>query len=835
MQAKRFEPAWLMGTSVGEVMFQADYYLKELSMGEYSQPVVGMRSCFDLSEAEGHTQEWNAREWFVVRKAEVQLSGDKLLIPCVQMGVEARELLSGPDGLEDAPLTRPDHPLVKYAEQFTRNFDLIAERKSAVHHLRELAKASVLAKFLVESGVELDASWFNLADWQAVKEAAENCHLEVPQLWKDRFHSKIGVKNGVIQEANGQAANVKNSVYGGVAFGLERMSVTVPARLPSTSLGPLQANTAALLSGLLTAGAEEAMVESVSGEEVGMALMYQPVEPMAPQAVRAVTAARVGLAMPSRLQAARFARTAGVSAKGVDLNLNDFDLSAPKPAEERKPALACKGNGFWAELEEGAEVTMEQQDLVLMKEVFNPHLSDRRDEGEAFVGPDPSNSYLTRLEGLICAEAAARQRRLHHFSSSSFNTAEAGPLFPSSWSNGIKLAPAGQNDVLEPCLFEDEAQLAAAKATAPLFDQTTEDGLRFRIYRHEGLEVRTSTGLDGKEAVRAAFTVGEPEHAAILGWESIAKATLCVSAAEPNEAGKPRPAYHLLLETESGSAIVTERAVSGATTWEEHPKDLADRAARSKVIKSADCSTGGTTVQDLRRFMGSLGAAAVPSASERKRYAQAAFDLAMGDARRGPAGVARMVAKKAVGEAEKQDARQKPPAIAQPTPEQRHGRLAALLAAGTEAFGADREVVLAAVQEDGMALRRASEALRADREVVLAAVQQKGAALQFAAEHLRADRDVVLAASGALAHATEELRAELGCTSADEVARFRVGDVVRANFVHDHWFLASIQQDNGDGSYELEWFDGDARHRVKQASEMKLMRFNGDLQRYEEA
>merc|ERR1719254_71403 len=50
MQMKRFEPEWLAGTSVGEVMFQADYHLKELSMGEYEQPVVGMKSCGEYEQ-----------------------------------------------------------------------------------------------------------------------------------------------------------------------------------------------------------------------------------------------------------------------------------------------------------------------------------------------------------------------------------------------------------------------------------------------------------------------------------------------------------------------------------------------------------------------------------------------------------------------------------------------------------------------------------------------------------------------------------------------------------------------------------------------------------------
>ena len=37
-QKKVYEPSWLAGTSVGDVMFQADYFLKELALGEYSMP-----------------------------------------------------------------------------------------------------------------------------------------------------------------------------------------------------------------------------------------------------------------------------------------------------------------------------------------------------------------------------------------------------------------------------------------------------------------------------------------------------------------------------------------------------------------------------------------------------------------------------------------------------------------------------------------------------------------------------------------------------------------------------------------------------------------------------
>eukprot|EP01051_Picozoa_sp_SAG22_P020497 SAG22_NODE_4161_length_1362_cov_19.376880_3_plen_253_part_01 len=80
----------------------------------------------------------------------------------------------------------------------------------------------------------------------------------------------------------------------------------------------------------------------------------------------------------------------------------------------------------------------------------------------------------------------------------------------------------------------------------------------------------------------------------------------------------------------------------------------------------------------------------------------------------------------------------------------------------------DREVVLAAVAQDGGALVYAAEGLRGDREVVLAAVAQDGGALGHAAEGLRGDREVVLAAVAqygqsaglVLEHAAAELQGD---------------------------------------------------------------------------
>ena len=55
-----YEPEWLAGTSVGDVMFQADYFLKELALGEYTMPALGSGpESFRVGEA----LEWLVSFW----------------------------------------------------------------------------------------------------------------------------------------------------------------------------------------------------------------------------------------------------------------------------------------------------------------------------------------------------------------------------------------------------------------------------------------------------------------------------------------------------------------------------------------------------------------------------------------------------------------------------------------------------------------------------------------------------------------------------------------------------------------------------------------------------
>ena len=77
---------------------------------------------------------------------------------------------------------------------------------------------------------------------------------------------------------------------------------------------------------------------------------------------------------------------------------------------------------------------------------------------------------------------------------------------------------------------------------------------------------------------------------------------------------------------------------------------------------------------------------------------------------------------------------------------------------------ADKEVVLAAINFDGLALQYASIELKADKEVVLAAVKNTGYALEFASDELKADNEVVTVAvnkaGDALAYASHDFKAD---------------------------------------------------------------------------
>merc|ERR1712227_1154885 len=98
--------------------------------------------------------------------------------------------------------------------------------------------------------------------------------------------------------------------------------------------------------------------------------------------------------------------------QGVDLRLDNSDLSSARHVSLEvhagswgkliRPLDDCitLSSGFWSSLDSDP-CPFKECDQALLKAIFNPHLSDRRDEAERFVPPDASYSHVTKLRGLV--------------------------------------------------------------------------------------------------------------------------------------------------------------------------------------------------------------------------------------------------------------------------------------------------------------------------------------------------------------------------------------------------------------------------------------------------
>ena len=102
----------------------------------------------------------------------------------------------------------------------------------------------------------------------------------------------------------------------------------------------------------------------------------------------------------------------------------------------------------------------------------------------------------------------------------------------------------------------------------------------------------------------------------------------------------------------------------------------------------------------------------------------------------------------------------------------------------SEELRADRKVVLAAVNSNGLALLYASKELRADRTVVLAAVNNNGSALQRASAELRSDPEVILSAT----------------KNNPKSLKFATGDLIRCTTGESIAFMETVMQTVAEGS-----------------------------------
>lgn len=290
--------------------------------------------------------------------------------------------------------------------------------------------------------------------------------------------------------------------------------------------------------------------------------------------------------------------------RGVDLNLDQFNLSTTAEAgswagtlaaPEGAEVLAVPSEAFWSALKDVSKTVFEPEDKILLKSVFNPHLSDRRKEGKAFVPPPTGLSYMHKLKVLVEEEADVQRQRREHFVSTEFDTESAGPLFPTSWASSVKLEHEGRGQFSlqpRPDFKAQEVMLKEVlKSAVPEFDKQTEDGMRFLIYRVGSLEVRATQTHGANIVIEAVFCSGddsgELQKGVIPEDEQIVKATHYVEKAK---SGRLRCQYYVIFETQNKHTVITERSRDGSISWRENPHDLEERNAMARALGSADCN-----------------------------------------------------------------------------------------------------------------------------------------------------------------------------------------------------------------------------------------------------
>lgn len=307
---------------------------------------------------------------------------------------------------------------------------------------------------------------------------------------------------------------------------------------------------------------------------------------------------------------------APMAPKGVDLNLDRFDLSTTTEVALQAPegswgGKELLGNSFWRGM---SDVTVKEDDRVFLKQIFNPQLSDRRDEGDLFVAPDTSLAYVSALRALVKEEAETRRARKEHFLGDGFDQNDAGSLFPSSWrpSMGIANSRAAERPAPGSLHPRDDYKSQASKlvkSSNPVFHKSTEDGTQFRIYRIGSLEVRTTQDLNGAEEVGVVFSTNAPKSKDKQeeSWSTIAKTDKIVKVVEyvervlldcPAEAPEARR-FYTVLETSQGDLILTEK-LTDHMVWAENPSDLEYRNSLAKVVRVADCRGANVTVAEMK-------------------------------------------------------------------------------------------------------------------------------------------------------------------------------------------------------------------------------------------
>jgi len=231
LQVKRFFPEWLAGSVVGEVLFQADYVLKELCLGDKS--VADIPNVFDdmNTTPDPNQDKCAARQWFVIKRASCTISADGVIIPKVEMSVEARRLVPCDTGYQDAANSDHNDPFVRQAAIVSGKFEELAGRLPAVAELLAFSKALVVALFLLNRpGIYHNKTVVDKYKLPSVPEA-DGYSLEIPTLARERLTSQVDLDPVDCRVVVGHS---RRAMHGGVDLAVPNKRIhsrSIPMRL----------------------------------------------------------------------------------------------------------------------------------------------------------------------------------------------------------------------------------------------------------------------------------------------------------------------------------------------------------------------------------------------------------------------------------------------------------------------------------------------------------------------------------------------------------------------------------------------------------------------------
>jgi hypothetical protein len=185
----------VINTDLGRVMRECDYLMKKWAVGTERPEVPGFQSVDDLSARHGLAYVGASRRfWFIPEDMTFRRGGDALLFASGRMTVRTEYTVNGLRGTA-APSDQ------RFADNFTRLYQQIAQRHPVFQEMFEYAKLVALAKYLKDSGVPL--FWFLMANKDLV--LTEDSPGTVDALVKgSRHYEGLTIEGGVDLRTQGQ-------------------------------------------------------------------------------------------------------------------------------------------------------------------------------------------------------------------------------------------------------------------------------------------------------------------------------------------------------------------------------------------------------------------------------------------------------------------------------------------------------------------------------------------------------------------------------------------------------------------------------------------------------